>query len=101
MAILHVRNVPDDLYSLLQQRAETERRSLSAEVVVLLRQAITQPRAYNPAAYADLFQQIARERESLEATPSPLPAGVAEIRADRARDETQNLSSPETRPAPR
>jgi plasmid stability protein len=86
MAILHVRNMPDDLYSLLQQRAEGERRSLSAEVVVLLRQAITQPRAYNPAAYADLFQQIARERESLEAACGSFPDSVADIRADRARD---------------
>jgi plasmid stability protein len=30
MAILHVRNVPDDLYRQLQQRAATERRSLRA-----------------------------------------------------------------------
>lgn len=87
MAILHVRNVPDDLYSLLRQRAEAERRSLSAEVVILLQQAMTQPRAYNPAAYADLFQRITRERESLKATRGPFPDSVADIRADRARDE--------------
>jgi hypothetical protein len=79
--------VPDDLYSLLQQRAEAERRSLSAEVVVLLQQAIVQPRAYNPVAYADLFQRIARERATLEATHGLLPDSVADIRADRARNE--------------
>ena len=36
MAILHVRNVPEHLYAELRERAEAERRSLSAEVVLLL-----------------------------------------------------------------
>ena len=87
MPILHVRNVPDDLYQQVQQRAETERRSLSAEVVVLLQQAMAQPRAYDPAAYAELFQQIVREREALTAARGPFPDSVADIRADRERDE--------------
>jgi plasmid stability protein len=87
MPILHVRNVPDDLYQQVQQRAETERRSLSAEVVVLLQQAMAQPRAYDPAAYAELFQQIVREREALTTTRGPFPDSVADIRADRERDE--------------
>lgn len=86
MAILHVRNVPDSLYSELQRRADTERRSLSAEVVVLLEQALAQPRAYDPVAYADLFQQIARDRAALAAR-GPFPDSTAEIRADRERDE--------------
>ena len=40
MSILHVRNVPQDLYLRLKQRAETQRRSLSAEVITLLEWAI-------------------------------------------------------------
>ena len=36
MAILHVRNVPEKLYSRLQRRAEMQRRSLSSEVITLL-----------------------------------------------------------------
>jgi plasmid stability protein len=86
VAILHVRNVPDELYAQLQQRAEAERRSLSAEVVVLLQQALTQPRGYDPAEYAVLFQQIARDREALAAASGPFPDSAAEIRADRERD---------------
>ena len=86
MAILHVRNVPDDLYRQLRQRADTERRSLSAEVVVLLDQAMAQPRAYEPTAYAELFQQIVRERETLAAARGPFPDSAADIRADRERD---------------
>jgi plasmid stability protein len=86
MAILHVRNMPDDLYRQLQQRAETERRSLSAEVVILLQQAMTRPRAYDPATYADLFHQIVREREVSAAAHGPFPDSVTDIRADRERD---------------
>ena len=40
MATLHVRNVPDDLYDRLRRQAKTQRRSLSAEVVTLLRWAL-------------------------------------------------------------
>ena len=87
MAILHVRNVPDELYIRLQQRAESERRSLSAEVVVLLQQAMAQPHAYNPGDYADLFQEIARKRDDLASTHGRFPDSVPEIRADRERDE--------------
>ena len=36
MSILHVRNVPENLYLRLKERADTQRRSLSAEVVTLL-----------------------------------------------------------------
>jgi len=40
MAILHVRNVPEDLYNRLKQRAKAQRRSLSAEVISLLEWAL-------------------------------------------------------------
>lgn len=86
MAILHVRNVPDDLYQQLQQRADAQHRSLSAEVLMLLEQAMAEPRAYNTAAYADLFGHIVRQREALTAAFGPFPDSVAEIRADRERD---------------
>jgi plasmid stability protein len=40
MPILHVRDVPDDLYARLKRRAEAQRRSLGAEVITLLEWAI-------------------------------------------------------------
>jgi plasmid stability protein len=86
MAILHVRNVPDDLYQQLQQRADSKHRSLSAEVLVLLEQAMAEPRAYNTAVYADLFGHIVRKREALTAASAAFPDSVADIRADRERD---------------
>ena len=44
MATLHVRNVPDELYEELRQLAEREGRSIGAEAVVLLRQALAERR---------------------------------------------------------
>jgi len=36
MPILHVRNVPEDLYERIRRRAAEEKRSISAEVITLL-----------------------------------------------------------------
>ncbi len=40
MNTLHVRSVPDDLYIRLQQLANTRNRSLSAQVITMLAQAL-------------------------------------------------------------
>lgn len=40
MNTLHVRSVPDDLYNRLQQLAHARNRSLSAQVITMLTQAI-------------------------------------------------------------
>lgn len=40
MNTLHVRSVPDDLYQQLQQLAQTRNRSLSAQVITMLSQAV-------------------------------------------------------------
>ena len=40
MSTLHVRNVPDELHERIQKLAETERCSLSSEVVMLLTRAL-------------------------------------------------------------
>ena len=42
MSILHVRNVPDPLYQRLQALAQRHHRSLSAQVVELLSQGVTE-----------------------------------------------------------
>jgi antitoxin FitA len=81
MAILHVRNVPDDLYERLQQRAGAEKRSLSAEVVSLLERAIGEP----PAERAELFERIRRRRSQIDYLRERLSASVDLLREDRAR----------------
>ena len=40
MNTLHVRSVPDSLYNRLQQLAQSKNRSLSAQVITLLEQAL-------------------------------------------------------------
>ncbi len=40
MNTLHVRSVPDDLYERLQKLAHSKNRSLSAQVITMLTQAI-------------------------------------------------------------
>lgn len=79
MATLHVRNVPDDLYEQIRSRAETSSRSLSAEVVVLLRGALEK----NPSV-GELLTEISRRRWF-----SPAAAGAPDsttlLREDRER----------------
>ncbi len=44
MAILNIKNFPDELYAVIKQRSKAERRSVAQEVIYLLEQAQSQPR---------------------------------------------------------
>jgi plasmid stability protein len=57
MAVLHIRNVPEDLYVRLQQRAEMQRRSLSAEVITLLDWAMGQVDRVSATALASIHSR--------------------------------------------
>lgn len=81
MATLHVRNVPDDLYERIQRRAAAQNRSVSAEVVTLLRQAVLR----HPDAEAALFERMRRRRQLLQEQHGLFPSSVDDIRADRER----------------
>jgi plasmid stability protein len=66
MAILHIRSVPDDLYARLRARAQTERRSLSAEVLLLLERAVMLPEWHDDPAsveYARRKQTLVEQAE--------------------------------------
>jgi plasmid stability protein len=80
MSILHVRNVPEALYLRLKQRAETQRRSLSAEVVTLLEWAIEEAER-RPAATLDGI----RQRRSFDPEAAGAPDSTALLREDRER----------------
>jgi len=41
--ILHVRNVPEDLYDRIKQQAAASNRSISAQIITMLERAIEQP----------------------------------------------------------
>jgi plasmid stability protein len=79
MAILHVRNVPDELYAELQRRAEAQRRSLSAEVITLLDWAIGE------AGRASTTLASIRSRRTYDPAAVGAPDSTSLLREDRAR----------------
>jgi len=80
MSILHVRNVPDDLYSELQQRAVAQGRSLSAEVVQLLAWAVAETDRSPAATLATI-----RSRRIYRPTAAGAPDSTTLLREDRGR----------------
>jgi len=79
MPILHVRNVPQDLYERLQRRAVSQQRSISAEVIYLLRSALEE--AERPQAR--ILEDIIRRRS--RRPPINAPESLALLREDRER----------------
>ena len=80
MAILHVRNVPEDLYNRLKQRAKAQRRSLSAEVISLLEWALQETERSPLAALSSI-----RARRSLNPAAVGAPDSTTILRQDRQR----------------
>ena len=80
MPILHVRNVPEPLYRRLKGRAETQRRSLSAEVITLLAWAVEEAER-RPAATLDAI----RARRHYKPAAAGAPDSTTLLREDRAR----------------
>lgn len=80
MHTLHVRSVPDALYQQLQVLAQTQQRSLSAQVITLLEQALADE--YNRQAQAEILHAIRRRRYT---PPAGAPESSQFLRADRER----------------
>jgi plasmid stability protein len=80
LAVLHVRNVPDDLYTSLQQRAAAQHRSLSAEVIALLKWATGE---MDRAAQFPL--PSIRRRRFFEPAAAGAPSSTTLLREDRDR----------------
>ncbi|MGD8863587.1 MAG: hypothetical protein PVI30_26470 [Myxococcales bacterium] len=77
MSTLHVRNVPDDLYEALRERAAEQRTSISAEAVRLLKRALRT----DGVQVTELLEEIEHDRPRASRPPS-----IAElIREDRDR----------------
>ena len=60
MPTLTIKNIPDDLYVRLKQRAEINRRSLNSEVIVCIERAV-RSRRIQPEAYLENARRL-RER---------------------------------------
>lgn len=88
MATLHVENVPDELYTKLQQLATSQNRSISAQIVSLLESALQTkakpPQSDTPKSVAEILADINRRRESRPADLG-LPDSTSLIREDRDR----------------
>lgn len=80
MATLHVRNVPDSLYERLRQQAESQNRSLSAEVIILLNRALEDTANDQSAVLARI-----RRRRSFSPAAAGAPDSTALLREDRER----------------
>jgi plasmid stability protein len=80
MAILHVRNVPEDLHRRLKARADAQRRSLSAEVITLLKWAVEEAERTSASRLASI-----RERRSFAPDDVGAPDSTTLLREDRGR----------------
>jgi plasmid stability protein len=80
MPTLHVRSVPEELYQRLHALAREQNRSLSAQVVTLLEQAVHEAELRQERAAA--LQSIRRRRF---APPAQLADSTALLREDRSR----------------
>ncbi len=80
MSTLHVRSVPEDLYNRLQQLANARNRSLSAQVIMMLTQAIEAEERRKKQA--KVLTSIQRRRFK---APKNAPSSLALLREDRSR----------------
>lgn len=80
MNTLHVRSVPDALYERLQQLAHARNRSLSAQVITLLEQAIEIEERRRKQA--KILVSIQRRRFKV---PKNAPSSLELLKEDRAR----------------
>lgn len=83
MPTLHVRNVPNSLYKSLRAMAETERRSLSAQVITLLERALSQG-AIRPESMSVILKRIRNRRQAIR-LPKNWPGTLKLLREDRRR----------------
>jgi plasmid stability protein len=80
MPILHVRNVPDELYEHIRRQAQEQNRSISAQVVYLLERAVLE----SPQAQRQVLEAIRRRRFTFPAR-ADVPDSLSLLRQDRGR----------------
>ena len=83
MASLNIRKIPENVYFLLQQRAEAEHRSIAQEAIVLLAKGLDTSIAPKERR-TKLLQKIEEEAELYSGTVAKLDP-VELIREDRRR----------------
>jgi hypothetical protein len=81
MAVLYVRNVPDELYEALHKQARKNRRSIAAEVQTILEQ--NAPTARELRRRRGSFRRLLRLGSTPSPCPGPLPSSEEMVREDR------------------
>ncbi|WP_298920944.1 Arc family DNA-binding protein [uncultured Nostoc sp.] len=88
MATLYVRNLPDDLYAKLQELAASQHRSINAQVITLLEQALkTEAQQIEDQKRQNVLKVIEESRQRRRVNPADfgLPDSTQLIREDRDR----------------
>jgi plasmid stability protein len=80
MNTLHVRSVPDDLYKRLQQLANAKNRSLSAQVITMLEQAVEEEERWK-----NQTKVLTTIRHRRFKPPKDSPSTLDLLREDRGR----------------
>jgi plasmid stability protein len=81
MAILQIRDLPDDLYAELRHEAERSHRSIAQQAIVELRKA----QALDVSGRHAAIERLRKTAPSLRVGTKQVPAPEALIRADRSR----------------
>ena len=84
MAVLHVREIPDQLYRQVQKMAQAQGRSLSAEVIAILEAAVQQQESR--ARFARMMEDIGRD---IWTPPPGMPDAAALVH--ELREEQDDL----------
>ncbi len=88
MATLYVRNLPDDLYAKLQELAASQHRSINAQVITLLEQALkTEAQQIKDQKQQNVLKVLEGSRQRRRVNPADfgLPDSTQLIREDRDR----------------
>jgi plasmid stability protein len=80
MSILHVRNVPNELYERIRRQAQAQNRSISAEIIVLLNRALAETGQSQDEVLASI-----RRRRFFRPANAGAPDSTTLLREDRAR----------------
>ena len=83
MTILHVRGVPEGLHRKLKKRAKSSKRSLSAEVIILLNEVLEQEA--KAQQLNEVIARIDRIRATTRRPGKGKPTSVEMLREDRSR----------------
>ncbi|MEH2001733.1 MAG: Arc family DNA-binding protein [Nostoc sp.] len=88
MATLYVRNLPDDLYIKLQELAVSQHRSINAQVITLLEEALkTEAQQIEDQKQQNVLKVLEESRQRRRVNPADfgLPDSTQLIREDRER----------------